>query len=135
MNIAVLRHWGTTVLVVVVIGFALYSNGLKLWENSHLNRQIRDLQEEVTQKEQRNQRLSLLINYYQTISFQETEARRRLALKKPDEKVLIVKGIVASNPNEQLDLNVWQVDESTSEEAVKEAGYKLWWKYFFHSSS
>jgi len=135
MNVAVLRRWGSGLGLALVVGFALYSNGVKLSENYRLNRQIINLKQEVNQKKQRNQRLTLLTEYYQTTAFREIEARRRLSMKKPDEKVLTIKGMVASDSEEKLDLDIWDVKANPLKPPPDKASYQLWWDYFFNSNS
>ena len=76
-----------------VFAFALYSNVRIAVKNYHLRQQLADARVQIDSMKTRNEKLKLILSYYQTPSYQEVEARRRLGLKKPEETVLSVKGL------------------------------------------
>jgi cell division protein FtsB len=88
-------------LIAVFFLFAVYSNLRLVIRNHQLNQRVEEVRQDVKEAEARNEKLKLLLAYYQTPEYQEIEARRRLGLKKPEETALVVKG--AQVPQESLD--------------------------------
>lgn len=80
-------------LVAAVFAFALYSNIRIAIKNYQLRAQVAEAKSQVDSMKARNERLSLILSYYQTASYQDVEARRRLGLKRPEETALSVKGL------------------------------------------
>ncbi len=64
------------------------------------------------------------INYYQTNSFKEKEARAKLGYKAPGE---IVIALPIDTEKEK------SPDNGLAQQEIKEPNYILWWKYFFGS--
>lgn len=73
----------------IFVGF-FWMVGRSAWQNHLIQKQITGLQGQLNAMRAENQHQQLLLNYYQTESFRELEARRKLGLKKPDEKALAV---------------------------------------------
>ena len=91
-----------TVLIVIgllYISFLLYQS---VYQNYQTNRKIENLRADLKNLSQDKQRLQSLIAYYQTPSFQELEARKKLGMKKPDEIVVKVDVPQDSNPTPTL---------------------------------
>jgi cell division protein FtsB len=61
------------------------------------------------------------INYYQTYSFKEKEARAKLGYKAPGENVL---SLPIDTEEEKA------ADSGFAEAKIKEPNYRLWWQYF-----
>jgi len=118
------------VVILALLVFAIYSNAQLLMKNYQLGQILRDKKESVTKQELNNLKLKNLIAYYQTGSFQEVEARRRLALQREDEKVFTVK---LASPNEK---NTGAVSDDLYEDIqptapVAKTNIQLWWEYLF----
>lgn len=62
------------------------------------------------------------INYYQTPSFREKEAREKLGYKAPGESVI-------SLPIDTIEDKM--ADSGLAEVTMKTPNYRLWWQYFF----
>lgn len=95
-----LRSLGLRLLVAALFLFALYSNIHLIFRNYRLGVRLRETRADVEEMTLRNKKLELLLAYYQTPSYQEVEARRRLGLKKADETTVILKGLPETTANE-----------------------------------
>lgn len=110
--------------------FALYSNIRLVFHNHQLSLRLEATKADVANREIRNRKLSLLIAYYQTDSYQDMEARRRLGLKKPDEKVVAVKGVSVGDDS-TIDSASFYEDVQPSAAPPTESNLAQWGKYLF----
>lgn len=116
-------------LLYLLIVYTFFMLGRSIWQNYQLKKQIEGIQREISQIKQRNQDLNNLIIYYQSPGFREVEARQKLGLKKPGEKVVIV--AVKDTANYQTEQEQEQENiTATSKKNVIEANWQLWWRYF-----
>jgi len=119
-----------TPILTVLFLFAFYSNVNVVIRNQEISRRLKEAKEETARLELANKKLNLLIDYYQTATYQELEARRRLGLKRPEETVYLVKGL----PKEPSDSG--QISDGFYEDREPLAPQELtnpqkWWRYFF----
>jgi cell division protein FtsB len=124
-----------------LIGLAI-SVGRESYNKYQLTKEINRLKSEIERIEGRNQQLSNLMEYFKEGSYLEKEARLKLNLKKPNEKVIIIsgdesKGLAENYENKGTpalagkDLPKDRTPERTSEEGTN---FWKWWEYFFQSS-
>ena len=93
--------------------------------NGHLVRQqVADLRRQVTTEQQRQQQLKDLIDYLNSPTFQEQEARLKLGLKKSDERVVI---IPPTNGDDKAD----SLSASSPSQGTEKSRPARWWDYFF----
>ncbi len=116
-------------LLGALIVFALYSNVRLIIRNNKLNERLQAFQKELKEKEARNQKLTLLISYYQTPSYQDSEARRRLALKSPDETVMQVSGVDYNKDSSTLEDSIYKNTEPTL--PTPPTNFSRWRSYLF----
>jgi cell division protein FtsB len=76
-----------TLLAIGYIGFLLYQ---AVYFNYQTSQQIRSLKNDLKQIDQEKAQIESLIAYYKTSTFQELEARKKLGMKAPGEKVVQV---------------------------------------------
>lgn len=82
---------GLSKLIAYLIGFWLiFLLAKTLWLNWQLAKSIEKINQQIAVLEQQKKDLNNLILYYQSDSFKELEGRRKLGLKKPGEKVMIL---------------------------------------------
>lgn len=112
-------------LSIVVIAYFFWALGKMAWQNYQVNQQIKKLEDEVVQIENDNQKLSDLISYFQTETFKEQEAREKLGLVLPGEKVLVFPGN-DKNTNNDIIETITKDDEEDNQ-----PNYKKWWSFFF----
>ncbi|MFA5317887.1 MAG: septum formation initiator family protein [Patescibacteria group bacterium] len=121
-----------TLVVIVII--VLISQPLikKINQRRDLNREISALEQEVDRIENKNDDLRGLIDYLDSDGFTEKEARLNLDLRKPGEKVAIIKG-TENNFSEQEEVktifNVPGLDKEQPESPKN--NLKKWRDYFF----
>lgn len=74
----------------LLIVYLLILTGQSVFQNYKTRQHIQTLEEEIAKLDEENQTLKNLNLYYQTNSFRELEARRKLFYRKPGEKVVDV---------------------------------------------
>jgi len=117
-------------VLIALFLFALYSNIRLIIRNQEINQRLKKAKAETAALELSTKKFKLLIDYYKTPSYQEIEARRRLGLKKPDETVLVVKGLPENtNLGEGLTDEIYQDTAPAAPRA--QTNLSKWWQYFF----
>lgn len=129
MNLAWMKNTLGKIVLAALIVFALYSNVRLIIRNNKLQERFQASEQELHEKELRNKKLTLLIAYYQSPSYQDAEARRRLALKLPDETVLEVRGVEYGKDATTLEDTIYKNTEPTP--PTPPSNFSRWWNYFF----
>jgi len=109
------------IIIICYLGFILSRS---LWQNNRVNQDIKDLEDRVAALEDDNQRLKNMVLYYNTDSYREKEARRKLMMKMPGEKVLAL-------PDIKSERGATEFSGQKEEEGPTEPNYQLWIKYIF----
>jgi cell division protein FtsB len=112
-------HIGT-LLGVFIAGYLTISLVQTVRNNYHLQQQITGLQQQVTNLQDQRDSLQYQIQYYQTDSFKEKEARSKLGLQAPGEGVVIL----PHNDSEQSQTQV----QSQSTKKHK-SNLQQWWDF------
>jgi len=116
---------GTYVFIVYI----LFLLGRVLWTNFNLKESISKLHQQIAVLEQQKKDLNNLILYYQSDSFKELEARRKLGFKKPGEKVVILElSPSAENFPEEVEKEKKGVAGKST--ASVKPNWRLWWEFF-----
>lgn len=129
MTFEVTQKFFGKVLLAVLIVFAVYSNIRLIIRNNTLNERLVAAKTELVEQEAKNAKLKLLIAYYESPSYQNAEARRRLGLKAPEETVMQVKGVNTAKTSETLEDTIYSQADPTP--AVPPSNFSRWWDYFF----
>ncbi len=107
---------------IIVIGISLTKQIIRKVE---ISRQIATLESEISTLEQQNAELNTAIEYFNSSSFQEKEARKKLGLKEEGETVVML-------PNTDS-LRDSGIDEPVEVAPVSEiSNPKKWKNYFFN---
>lgn len=111
--------------LLVLILLALFSIALfrEIMRKVEIQKEIKKLEEQVSEYESRNTELSLLIEYLKTDEYLEMEARTKLGYKKPGETVVAM----ATNSN-----NTMYLATETANQISKKSNWQLWLDYFFN---
>lgn len=114
---------------VILVGYTFFVLGKMVWMNYQRDQEIRNLEKEVQSIERENQKLSDLIAFFQTETFKEKEAREKLGVVKPGEKVLVFP------ENKETEKNILEEkpQDKTEEDEGKITNYQKWWNFFFKS--
>lgn len=94
-----------------------------------LKKEISTLEEEINRLEGRNQELANLIGYFESLAFVEKEARTKLNLRKPGEKIIIVaEEEIPTSTTEQF---LTSPSSLLTTEVKTLTNQGRWWNYFF----
>ena len=108
---------GLAILVLLIIAF-----GREFSRRYALEQQVKSLESQVAEIENKNQEFTQLIDYFNTQNFTEEEARLKMGLKKPGEEVVVInQPAVKTRPAEAPD-NLANLSNPAK-----------WWYYFFAS--
>lgn len=111
-------------ILLALIGLTV-SVGRESYRRYQLTKEINRLKSETERIEGRNQQLTNLLEYFKEESYLEKEARLKLNLSKPGEKVIILSQ-PESLSGEELPP---EPQETLSDE--EESNFWQWWEYFF----
>ena len=106
----------------IYIGFLLYQS---VYFNFQLNSKVEKLKTQIAKQETERLGFEAIISYYQTSTFQELEARRKLGMRFPGEKVVAVE-VRQQQPDPDSN-ETWSGD---SQEASSTNNLKLWLEFF-----
>jgi len=116
-------------LFVSLIILILLSPALarEYFRKKQVNKEIYSLKEEIKKLEKDQNDFSELINYLNTEDFWEKEARSKLGLQKPGEKLVVI-------PNDYFkdEGNGAKDKKEISESAAEISNPHKWWNYFFN---
>ena len=129
MTLEVTQRLIGKVAVVLLIVFAVYSNVRLIIRNNTLSERLDQAKTELAAQEEKNAKLKLLIAYYESPSYQNAEARRRLGLKLPNETVLQVKGVDNTKGEEALEDTIYK--EADPVPVMPPSNFSRWRDYFF----
>lgn len=120
-----------TVLGVIILVLISIPLSKKWQQKQKVDEEVAKLKQEISQVENKNQRLEELIQYLKSDQFLEEQARKNLGMKKKGEEVVVIeeeKGKVAGAFVENKN------NTSSSDNKTKpESNWKKWWNYFFNN--
>lgn len=114
-----------SIIVLVLIGVALSK---EIYRETQVRKETNSLESEISRLTKRNSELSELILYFNTVGFEEKQARLKLGLQKPGEKVVILPE--AGNINGELGTVSGELPAAASELSNP----KKWWNFFFYKN-
>ncbi len=118
-------------LVIILVSIPL---GRKVSQKYRINKEIKELQNEINVLENKNSSLEKIVNYLESDQFVEEQARLNLGLKKPGEEVVIIKPNNNQNSSaKQQTLNsLYKISglEKQAPKSSQEGNPKKWFKYF-----
>ncbi len=131
------RRWKISPLIVLGISLICLvgiTAGLvrEFFGQRQINRQVSDLEQEISQLESENSELGRLITEWSSGRRLEREARQKLGLKKPGEKVVVVNRRVAGTSSAEIARKRGVFDRAASAEQNRFfSNFLKWWEYFF----
>jgi len=118
------------ILIVLTINLAQES-----YRKYQLKKEIRELKLEIDRLEGNKEQLSNLMEYFKNDSYLEQEARVKLNLKKPGEKVVILSRDSVTDDNVKVSqsgaLEIGNQEIELEDINLETANYWKWWEYFF----
>ena len=106
------------VIVSLAVVWFIFSAGKTLYENWRVNKEVRELKNQITEFKKTNDELKDKILYYQSASYREKIARERFGLQKPGEQVVVI--IPEKQPT-----------ETEEQKKQKTSNPQKWWDFFF----
>jgi len=106
-------------IIIFIISIILFFK--ETYKSFTISQDIRSLENRIKEIEKSNEKFSQMEQYLQSEDFLQREARLKLNLTKPGEKLIIVK-----TPEKTL-------DDNEKQELVEKQknNIQLWWEYFF----
>ncbi|HEB01429.1 MAG TPA: septum formation initiator family protein [Candidatus Portnoybacteria bacterium] len=108
---------------LIILGSIVVGLGRESYHKWQIKREIAALQTEIEELERGNQELANLLEYFKTESFKEKEAREKLNLQKPGEKVVLMPSLEQTEEEKEM--------KGEGEKGVSNS--TKWWKYLFAS--
>lgn len=122
--IRILLVIGMAVLVLIIIAVGKETN-----KKNQVQAEIDKLREEAEKIEKDNSQLTDKLAYFESQDFQEKEAKDKLNLQNPEEKVVIIKPSLAKEAKNNSDSQPDRVEVK-----IKMSNVQKWWDYFFDYS-
>lgn len=120
---AVLRSRGKKLMIIIGLVSATLVISIRLIsearQNSSISKEIADLERQAQEIEERNTELLALTKEISEVALAEREARLKLGLKKPGERVIVV----------EEDTKAAGTDDGAS--PLEFGNPERWWMYFF----
>lgn len=119
--------------IILILIVLIVSIGRESFRKYQLAKEINDLQSKINQLDVSNQSLSNLLKYFKEDSYLEKEARLKLNLRKPGEKVVILPSSETNLESAQgnLDNILSQNKNNPDNQESESANYWKWWEYLF----
>jgi len=113
-----------TVIVIglIILVFLSIALGKELLRRYEISSEIEQLETEIADLEQRNLDLDDMIDYFDTNSFVEKEARTKLGLQKEGETMVVL-------PDNESSKEAVDIAKAETEKA--QTNPQRWWNYFF----
>lgn len=123
-----------TALVVqmLILAFLVFSFGREFARDYSIQQEITDLEAERAALESENAEIAAFMNSVQTETYIEREARLKLGLAKPGEKVVV---LPSPETNKEAVFSDGSISDFSAQESLLDlssiANPKKWWYYFF----
>jgi cell division protein FtsB len=119
---------------LAIIFFLSVSVVKELLRKAEINRDIKDIRQQIAMLENNNEELNNLVDYLNSSSFQEKEVKSRLNMKETGEKVVFIPNDNKTNINYNNITEENETENSISEETdINNANN--WWNYFFNKQA
>lgn len=119
----------TRVIVYLMIFYLVFLLGRSLWTNYTLEKSITKLEEQIAALKEEKKTLENLNLYYQTDSFKELEARKKLGWKAPGEKSLVISA-TPTPQNFSEELTKEKISTAPKTPVSQIPNWALWWEFF-----
>lgn len=114
-----------TLVGFVFLVFVSIALGKEIYRRHQINQEIEKTKLQIEELERKNHELQALIDYLNTDSFKEIQARQNLGLQKDGEVAVAVEpGVVTSSDDQGSSFE-------SSDSAEDSSNARKWWNYFF----
>lgn len=112
-----------TLIGLVLLVFVSVALSKEIYRRYQINQEIKKVKQEIEKLEKKNKELSALIDYLNTDSFKEIQARQNLGLQKEGETAVAIEPGLAHEVEQET---FFETDE---EKQISNP--RKWWNYFF----
>lgn len=112
------------IVVLVIFSSALAKEAIRKYQ---VQNEVEQLQQQLSELEQNNVELGKLVEYFESDIYKEEQARLKLGMQKPGEKIITVLGESTNVTNSVAGISEGQIKKD--EENLTNP--KKWWNYFF----
>ena len=123
------NQYGGRLFLYFLVIYTFFMLGRSVLTNYQLQKQVKGIESSIVDIKNQNKDLENLVLYYQSDSFREVEARRKLGYKKPGEKIFTVSVQKFTDLNTEMESKTESL--STKEQEKKYSNLSLWWQYIF----
>lgn len=113
-------------VMLAILSFIVFALSKEIIRRHQIDKEIEAMKKEIIDLEKENNELSSLLEYYNTETFKEKEARKRLGLMKEGEKAVALPP-TKENPAEEPKISEDQKNENLSNP-------QKWWNYIFNNT-
>lgn len=110
----------TSLIMFLFIIYLFFIVGRSVWINYNSNKALEDEAANIAALESEISLMKNQINYYQTSSFKEKQAREKLGYKAAGENIMAL-------PLDKKEEKI--ADPVLGEVSIKTPNYRLWWQY------
>ncbi|MFH1611884.1 MAG: septum formation initiator family protein [bacterium] len=118
-------------ILFALIGIVL-SVGRESYNKYQLTKEINKLKGDIEKIEGRNSQLADLMDYFSEDSFLEKEAKVKLNLQKPGEKVVIFSDVYSDDVTDSVNSQEAIDNSDNQDNNDRLANCWKWWEYFFN---
>ena len=117
---------GAVVFILICISL------IKVWSrHRQIANEVSSLQDQIAKIENNNKELADLLNYFDSNEFVEKEARSKMNLQKPGEKVVIISDQGNFLPNQAGSTATQDLIGANGQRVATAGNSEKWWNYFF----
>lgn len=113
------------IIVLILVSIAL---GKEIYRRYQINQEIKTVKSEIETLQKKNKELQVLVDYLNSDSYKEIQARQNLGLQKPGEQAVAIEaaptteGAISTGDSTKI---------ATAEPTKNLSNPEKWWKYFF----
>ena len=119
----------SVLIFIVLAAFISWAIFQQVNKKKEIQKEISQLQDEAEKISRENISAQERISYFSSPDYQQREAKNKLNLKNPEEKVVIVKPEIAKK--ETAENNQTQGEDLSNKSSIDSNPIK-WWHYFFN---
>ena len=114
--------------IILLITYAAFLISRAIWQHYQVNRQLDSLNQEISDLKDQAKHLEQAIEYYQTTSYKEKEARAKLSYQKKGESVIALPPSGKDKANGQNEEDILGIAQ---DKTFSQPNYIRWWNFFF----
>lgn len=121
--------------VLFIVIYSAWTIGFSVYKNYQFNKEITTLKENIEKIRSENKNLENMKMFYQTLTFADIEARRRLNLKRVDEKVFSISQEELKQKSELIVQSPQSSKNNTSSSSNQEPNQYKWYRFVWSDLS